>query len=64
MTDFRIKFLGLAAVASLFAGVSFGQTLSCPGQITPTPTEYLRSSAGGREWCYSDQYGVAASASD
>jgi hypothetical protein len=35
MTDFRIKFLGLAAVASLFAGVSYGQTLSCPGQLTP-----------------------------
>jgi hypothetical protein len=37
MTDFRIKFLGLAAVATLFAGVSFGQntTLSCPGQLTP-----------------------------
>jgi len=37
MTDFRIKFLGLAAMATLFAGASFGQTttLSCPGQLTP-----------------------------
>jgi len=34
MTDFRIRFLGLAAVATLFAGVSFGQTLTCPGQAT------------------------------
>ena len=48
MTDFRIKFLGLAAVASLFAGVSYGQTLSCPGQLTPGggPSLYVAISAG------------------
>jgi hypothetical protein len=47
MTDFRIKFLGLAAVASLFAGVSFGQTIACPGQLTPTPPNlYVAVQAG------------------
>jgi hypothetical protein len=47
MTDFRTKFLGLAAVASLFAGVSYGQTLSCPGQLTPTPPNlYVAVQAG------------------
>jgi hypothetical protein len=47
MTDFRIKFLGLAAVASLFAGVSYGQTLGCPAQTTAAfPNLYVAIEAG------------------
>lgn len=34
MTDFRNKLLGLAAMATLFAGASYGQTLGCPAQTT------------------------------
>jgi len=46
MTDFR-KILGFAAMATVFAGASYGQTVSCPGQSTPTfPNLYLAVVAG------------------
>jgi hypothetical protein len=44
MADFRSKLLGLAAVATAFAGVSYGQTVACPaGGIVPTGNPTLRA---------------------
>ncbi len=37
MSNFRTKIFGLAAVATAFAGVSYGQTITCGATTTSTP---------------------------
>jgi len=38
MSDFRLKFLGLAALTTVFAGISFGQTVNCSAAAGGTQT--------------------------
>jgi len=43
MSDFRTKILGLAALATAFAGLSYGQTITCSAFGTATVNPTLRS---------------------